>query len=125
MSHSAGRKFEQTGCEWLKNKGLKFISANYHCRGGEIDLIMLDGNTLCFIEVKFRKNSEFGGAAYSISRQKQQRLQQCALHYLSHHKKQQKLAMRFDALLLLANPATQTVSVEWIKNAFEAGQDYF
>lgn len=83
------------------------------CRFGEIDLIMRDGATLVFIEVRMRTHEMFGGAVASITSSKQARLLRTARHYLS--KLNDEPSCRFDALLL---SGTNGQEIEWIKNAF-------
>ena len=83
------------------------------CRFGEIDLIMRDGTTLVFIEVRMRANEMFGGAAASITPAKQAKLLRTARHYLSGLNSEP--SCRFDALLL---SGINGQKIEWIKNAF-------
>lgn len=112
-----GLYFESLAHQWLKKAGLKLVAQNFNCRYGEIDLIMLDQKTLCFIEVKYRKNNAFGGAAFSIPRSKQRKITHTALHYLQLNKKYQHHALRFDALFI--QPDQQgSQHYEWIQNAF-------
>ena len=103
---------EALSATYLRAQGLKLLEKNYRCRFGEIDLILRDGVTLVFAEVRLRKNQNFGGAAASITRSKQQRILAAARHYLSGMKTP---ACRFDVLLLHdLNPE----HIEWIQNAF-------
>ena len=83
------------------------------CRFGEIDLIMRDGATLVFVEVRMRGSEAFGGAATSITPAKQAKLLRTARHYLSQLNSEP--ACRFDALLL---SGTDGQELEWIKDAF-------
>lgn len=53
---SAGRAAEQLGAEFLLNLGYTIITRNYQIRGGEIDLIALDGDELVFVEVRWRRD---------------------------------------------------------------------
>ena len=69
-SQNAGFNAEQVALEFLLAKGLKLLAQNYHCRFGEIDLIMQDGAYLVFVEVRKRTNTRFGSAAESITPQK-------------------------------------------------------
>ena len=62
--------------------GLKLLTQNHHCRFGEIDLTMMEAETLVFVELRLRSNSLFGSAATSITPQKQQKLILTAQHYL-------------------------------------------
>lgn len=109
-----GGQAEALAATYLQQRGLKFVTNNYHCRFGEIDLIMRDNKTLVFVEVRLRKHSAFGGAAGSITATKRQRLVQTAQHYLQQHG---ETACRFDAVLMRSLDLNE---IEWIKNAFDA-----
>ena len=61
-----GREAEGRAAAYLASCGLREISRNFRVRGGEIDLIFLDGKVLVFVEVRQRSRSDFGGAAASI-----------------------------------------------------------
>ncbi len=112
--NNAGLEAEKLAATFLMNHGLKLVVQNYHCRFGEIDLIMTDANTLVFIEVRLRSNSQFGSAANSITPQKQKKLILTAQHYLQQHG---QCACRFDAILM---NKTDMNHIEWIRNAFDA-----
>jgi putative endonuclease len=112
--NNAGFAAEQLAETFLIKQGLKLVAKNYHCRFGEIDLIMKDGNCLVFVEVRLRSNAAFGSAASSITAKKQQKLIATAQHYLQQHGEQQ---CRFDALLM---QKVSNENIEWIRNAFGA-----
>lgn len=112
--NNAGLEAEKIAETFLKNHGLKLVMKNYHCRFGEIDLIMKEAKTLVFIEVRLRSNHQFGSAGASITAQKQQKLIATAQHYLQSHG---QYACRFDAILM--NKADLD-HVEWVRNAFDA-----
>jgi putative endonuclease len=112
---SRGAQAEQSAAHFLQQHGLTLLQRNYRCRSGEIDLVMQDGATLVFVEVRLRSRGDFGGAAASIDRRKQQHLIQAARHYLSNLP--HTPPCRFDAVLL-QEPDGNT-GVEWLKNAFE------
>nr|WP_124949791.1 YraN family protein [Sulfuriferula thiophila] len=109
---SRGAAAEQTAADYLTQQGLVLVERNFRCRLGEIDLIMRDGQTLVFIEVRQRASQQFGGAAGSIDGRKQQKLIATAQQYLARLGKTPPC--RFDALLL------QGQSMEWIRDAFGA-----
>lgn len=92
-----GDAAEARALAWLQARGLRCLARNYRCRLGEIDLIMQDGDTVVFVEVRQRRSARFGGAAASITPAKQARLTLTAEHYL------QTLSSvppcRFDAVL--------------------------
>jgi putative endonuclease len=108
-----GRAAEQIALQFLTGAGLRLKSRNYACRLGEIDLILQEGDTLVFVEVRQRRSAAFGGAAESITGRKQGKLIAAARHYLSRLR--QLPACRFDAVLVDASGR-----VEWIRDAFGA-----
>ena len=109
-----GQAAENFAAEFLKAKGLKLISTNYRSRFGEIDLIMQDGQSLVFIEVRLRKSKFFGGAEASITTSKQHKIVTTTAYYLQQHGNQ---ACRSDVILMDKVDARH---IDWIKNAFEA-----
>ncbi len=114
-----GLHFEDQASDYLQAHCLVLLHRNYRCRCGEIDLVMRDGSTLCFIEVKFRKSCLFGGAAASIPKTKQRKIIKAALFYIASHKHLANRAIRFDALLIQRH-ADGRNHINWIRNAFYA-----
>ena len=119
ISLRKGLRFEDRSRDYLLERGLLLIQSNYRCRFGEIDLIMRDRDSVCFIEVKFRKSLVFGGAAGAIPRSKQRKIIKTALFYLAANKRLAHHALRFDALLI-QQQSVGTSDFNWIKNAFYA-----
>jgi putative endonuclease len=96
-----GAAAEALAAEFLRARGLTIVARNYRCRGGEIDLIARDGDTLIFVEVRLRSDAAFGGAAESITAAKKKRLRFAASHYLSRlSQMSREPPCRFDAILL-------------------------
>lgn len=118
MTHRRkGLRYEQIARKFLEQQGLVHLESNYHCRFGEVDLIMQQGKTICFVEVKYRNSLAYGGAAYTISKQKQQKIIKSALCY--NASTSSKTPCRFDVLLLQGGP-DQTDEINWIQSAFDA-----
>jgi putative endonuclease len=111
---SKGYEAEYQAEIFLQQRKLKLLERNYRCRYGEIDLIMKEGSTLVFVEVRMRTSNYFGGAAASITTAKQAKLIRAAQHYLSRHNCD--LPCRFDAILI---SGSKKDSIEWIQNAFD------
>lgn len=111
ISRLKGKKAEDVACNFLLKNGLSLVSRNYHCKYGEIDLIMHDDDTLVFVEVRYRKSNLFGSAAESVDYNKQQKLVFTANHYLQSHPSH--LATRFDVIAM-----SEHQQIEWISNAF-------
>ncbi|HAU5603147.1 TPA: YraN family protein [Citrobacter koseri] len=112
-SKQTGDVWEAAARRWLESKGLHFVAANERERGGEIDLIMRDGKTTVFVEVRYRRSAQFGGAAASVTWSKQHKLLQTARLWLARHNGSfDTVDCRFDVLAFTGN------DVEWFKDAF-------
>lgn len=108
---------EQLAARYLTQQGLKLQTCNFQNRRGEIDLIMTEGDTWVFIEVKYRKNSHFGGAIAAVSVKKQQKIKQCAAFYLQQAQlNEYNTPCRFDVIALQGE--RNTPEITWLKNAF-------
>lgn len=114
-----GLRFEDRARAYLEIRGLTLLARNFRGRGGEIDLVMRDGDSLCFVEVKYRDSLAFGGAAYAIPPAKQRKVIETALLFLATHAQYKSLAPRFDALLI-QRQSDGSDHFNWIKNAFYA-----
>ena len=125
-----GSQAELAAAQYLQHRGLRLVTQNYHCRFGEVDLILQDGEILVFAEVRLRNSKNFGGAAASIDSRKQGKLICTAQHYLTTLR--HIPPCRFDAVLMKstinqAHSFEQNIhfefrdtDIEWIKNAFSA-----
>ena len=114
-----GNQAENWAETFLKKQGLNKVAKNYRTPRGEIDLIMRDGNTLVFIEVRLRSSSDYGSAKESINWKKQQRLTYAAEHYLQKNKLWNQAQCRFDAICLDKDTDNNNqYQVEWLRNAF-------
>ncbi|MCP5269497.1 MAG: YraN family protein [Zoogloeaceae bacterium] len=109
-----GARAEALAASFLQRHGLRVIEHNFRVRGGEIDLICRDGNSLVFVEVRLRTHREFGGASASISPAKRRRLILAARHYLV---RQPDAICRFDCVLM---DGLTEANIEWLRNAFSA-----
>lgn len=108
-----GDQGEEIAKKYLQKQGLKFIHQNFHCKMGEIDLIMQDGESLIFVEVRFRATAHHGSAIETVDFHKQQKLRKTAEAYLQRHYQNNPPPCRFDVIGLNSQQ-----TIEWIKNAF-------
>ncbi len=116
-SASKGQITEQYAQQYLTKQGLTLVEKNFHSRQGEVDLIMLDGDTYVFIEVKYRKNRLFGGAIAAIPVSKQNKIKHCVTFYLHQAGlNEYNTSCRID-VVALEGDITQP-HVTWLKNAF-------
>jgi putative endonuclease len=125
-SRQRGNLAERMTEAYLTAQGLQSIERNYHCRQGEVDLVMEDKNTLVFIEVRYRCGSAFGEAVETVGYQKQKKIIRAAQHYLHRHQLSEKINVRFDIVGLqpkfkskpLEDAREADLNFRWIKNAF-------
>jgi len=113
-ARDTGIRAEDLALAHLEGRGLVLQKRNFRCRMGEIDLIMRDGETLVFVEVRLRARSSFASAAESIDFRKQRRIITAARFYLSGRAER---PCRFDCILL---DRVAPDAVTWIKSAFDA-----
>ena len=76
-----GDKGEAIAAKYLIGKGFELLAHNVHAPGGELDLIMKEGDEFVFVEVKTRKSHAFGVAAESFTPRKVQRMLAAIEHY--------------------------------------------
>lgn len=117
-SRLLGQWGEAQAAEFLRQKGFRITAARWSCRFGEVDLVAEDGDFLCFVEVKLRKNGSFGTPGEFVDRRKQEKLRAAALLYLAEHPT--SLQPRFDVIEIYAPQGqnTQTPELYHWENAF-------
>jgi putative endonuclease len=119
MSRESGKWHEAVAKKYLEQQGLKLIEKNFHAYRGELDLIMQDKQTLVFVEVRFRKNSNYGSPAESVTARKQQHMTMAAQRFLLLNPKMAETACRFDVVAITGSANSENKpKIDWIKNAF-------
>jgi putative endonuclease len=118
-TYQTGLTGEKTAAEWLQGKyRMQLIETRYRNKAGEIDLIMLDQNTIVFIEVKTRLHATAGSGLMAVDRRKQKRIARAATLYLIS-KGMQNQAVRFDVVEVSCS------GVLHIPNAFQPGGMFY
>ena len=117
--HRTGAAAESAAARHLISRGLILLDANVRYRDGELDLVMREGGTLVFVEVRYRASDDFGGAAASVTPTKQRRLIRAATRYLAAHPPLAALPCRFDVVGADGDPGAPTLT--WLRAAFDAG----
>jgi len=112
-SKSIGDAAEFKAVGFLRSKKVKIIDTNFHSKLGELDIVAQEESTLCFIEVKYRKNSFFRQPYEAVSKSKQKKIIRTAEFYLQKHPAFSKHPCRFDIISIVKDDIT------WIKNAFD------
>lgn len=110
-----GANAEGLAEKYLSKLGYKILSRNFTIRGGEIDLVTLDGQEMVFVEVKARYNKKFGSAIESITSWKLRALKKTALFYIQNVKWGDK-PYRFDLLAMDFSEDKTKIEYELIKN---------
>jgi putative endonuclease len=113
-----GRHGEKLAEIHLRRQGFRILTRNLHLRHAELDLIALEGRTLCFIEVRLRTSARFGSAAESVDRRKQRRLIRAAAEVLATRRLPGHDAVRFDVVSVDASH--EPPQVQLIRDAFRA-----
>ena len=108
-----GSTYEEIAAKYLERNGYRILERNFRCRIGEIDLIAMDGNVLVFVEVKYRKNGNFGNPAEAVTPAKQRTICRVAGYYRMVKKIPEYLPCRFDVVAILGE------KIEVIRHAFE------
>lgn len=118
-SKLSGAWGEALAAEYLRKKRYKIEAVGYHCRFGEIDLVVSDRKYLAFVEVKLRKSSDFAKALEYVDRRKQDRIRITASMYLSQNPT--KLQPRFDVIEIYAPDGTNTShpEIRHMEDAFQ------
>ena len=113
-SVSSGRIGEDMACRYLVSKGYRIIKRTFRAAGGEIDIIASHGNRLAFVEVKARRNNDFGSPAEAVGYHKQQKIIRTASAFLMHCDICDEIG--FD----VCEVYTATGRINYIENAFES-----
>ena len=116
----SGAEWEKTAESFLRGHGLKLLQRNFSSRFGEIDLIMEDGETVVFVEVKYRKSSQHGSGADAVTFHKQGRISRTAAWYLAMNPHRAEQICRFDVISI--NTQEKDQGINWIKSAFYSTQ---
>lgn len=112
-----GEAWELLAERYLWDRGLTTLARNFHCRLGEIDLVMREGEIIVFVEVRYRRQSRFGSAIESVTRNKQIKICRAAGIFLSRRPALATRPCRFDVVGISGPPGD--ASLEWVSGAFE------
>ena len=109
-----GAAVEAAALVHLREAGLQLLARNVRFKGGELDLVMRDGDTTVFVEVRYRADARFGGGAASVDLRKRRKVVLAAQLYLQRHPALAKRPCRFDVIDASGTP----VQLKWLRAAF-------
>lgn len=113
-----GRRGEDLAETYLRRLGFRILARNLHLRHAEIDLLALDGDALCLVEVRLRSADDFGTAEESVDARKQRRLVRAASLLLARGDLPSHSHLRFDVVAVDAS--RKPARVRLIRDAFRA-----
>lgn len=113
-----GDAVEAAALAWLQKQGLRLLARNAGARIGEIDLVMAEGATVVFVEVRYRASDAFGGSAASVDAGKRRKLVGAARLYLARHPQHADAPCRFDVIAASGDP--RAPHIDWLRDAFRA-----
>ncbi len=114
-----GQRGEAAAERYLKRRGYKLLARGDRLRPGELDLVMADGRTIVFVEVKTRRSQDDGHPAEAVDAQKQRRLTRLAVTFLKRHGLLEYPG-RFDVVAITWPEGRGRPQIEHFINAFEA-----
>ncbi len=117
-ARARGAQVEAAARDYLVAAGLRALAANAQARHGELDLVMRDGDTVVFVEVRYRRSAAFGGGFASVDAGKRRRLVLAARQFLAAHRDLRDAPCRFDVIDASGDPATP--KLQWLRDAFRA-----
>ncbi len=117
-----GQRAENKALRFLIRRGLRPVIRNFNTRGGEIDLIMLDGDCLVFVEVRCRRSTAFTAPALTVDHHKQRRIARTAALFAARHREHASRRMRFDVLAVEGGSPPR---VRWLRDAFRPDDSGF
>ena len=107
-----GRTGEAAAAAWYEAHGYEVVARNWRCRDGELDLVLRQGRTFVFCEVKTRTTDAFGVPAEAVTAQKRARIRRLAARWLEEDAPLRPREIRFDVAAILAG------ELEIIEGAF-------
>lgn len=111
MSRKRGAVAEAAAAAYLESRGIFIAARNFLTRHGEIDIVALDGDTLVFVEVKYRASRDYGAPHDFVTRSKIERIKKAAWRFVERNK-------LFDAYMRFDVIGVSPSGIDHFKNAF-------
>ena len=112
---------ETLASDHVQQQGWQLLARNFHCRGGELDIIASKQQTLAFIEVKYRRSNAYGGPLAAITHNKRQRLIRAAQTFLQTQPRFKSYQARFDLVAICGRPEQQ-LELQWLPSIFSLSE---
>ncbi len=115
---------ERLAVSYLKRNGYSILSTRFRIRKDEIDIIARTKHFLIFVEVKTRKNIDFGRPAAAVDRKKRRNMSRAAAAYVKKLGQRKPPCLRFDIIEVIGEPGDEDPEIKHIENAFQADERY-
>ena len=112
-THQIGAYYEGVAARYLQKKGYRILQRNFRCRQGEIDIVALDGRTIVFVEVKYRRGKSTGYPEEAVTLHKQRVISRTADFFRVRYRVQEEIPCRFDCIALAGE------EIRHYENAFD------
>lgn len=103
---------EERAVQYLQEQGYTILERNYWTTFSEIDIVAKEDNYLCFVEVKYRKDTRYGAPEGLLTREKMRRICKAGQYYLRENSKNADISIRYDVIFIIGEEITL------IRNAF-------
>jgi len=123
---SLGNRGEAAAALFLQRMGYQILERQWRSHFGELDLIVLDGDVIAFVEVKTRTSTSAGHPTEAITALKQRNITRSALAYLKRRRWLER-RVRFDVISVIWTDAHLSPSIQHYVHAFDSsgrGQMY-
>ena len=111
-TRAIGDAGEQTAADWLAADGHEIIVRNWRTRYCEIDIISMKDDVLYFTEVKYRKNSRYGGGLAAITTKKQRQMHFAAELFIAKHPQYERCDMQLLVVAVDGSNSKQSVIMD-------------
>ena len=112
-----GTHNEQLALDFLFAAGLELVQRNYHCRLGELDLVMRHGDCVVIVEVRSRRDGLFVQPLLTVDQPKQRRIERAAAMFLASRPDLGEAPVRFD-VVAIEEASRGPGKIQWIRDAF-------
>ena len=112
-----GASGERIAALLLEQAGCTIIARNWHCRGGELDLVALDGEILVCVEVRVRTEAGHGSAAESVVGGKTKRVLHAVAAFIAAHLEHSDRLVRIDVVAITLDRAGRIIETLHLRDA--------
>lgn len=111
-----GREGEEIAAAYLESKGYTILEQNYFFERAEVDMVAYDETAIVFVEVKMRKNTDFGEPAEFVTEKKKELIYKASEAWL-YERKMDGSPIRYDVVAIVKHK-DEAPDIQHFKHAF-------